>query len=198
VVGAASGIGKRLKNALAHRGRTERTVLLEEPEALDAETIQEDEKAAKAEAERARPGITMFTDGSRLNNGATGYAVAWQNGQSWVGIRTHMGHNQEAYDAECATLARALEEAAKRQTTPEWVTIFTDVQAAIRRMESEEPDPGQRYAIQARKQIAELRRARPDITIEIRWCPAHKGVPLGMRTPTSGRSLRQKARTHAA
>jgi hypothetical protein len=22
-----------------------------------------------------------------------------------------------------------------------------------------------------------LRRARPDITIEIRWCPAHKGVP---------------------
>jgi hypothetical protein len=32
------------------------------------------------------------------------------------------------------------------------------------------------YAIQARKHIAALRRARPDITIEIRWCPAHKGV----------------------
>jgi hypothetical protein len=25
--------------------------------------------------------------------------------------------------------------------------------------------------------IAALRSARPDITIEIRWCPAHKGVP---------------------
>jgi ribonuclease HI len=28
----------------------------------------------------------------------------------------------------------------------------------------------------ARQHIATLRRARPDITIEIRWCPAHKGV----------------------
>ena len=33
------------------------------------------------------------------------------------------------------------------------------------------------YALQARKHIAVLRRARPDIAIEIRWYPAHKGVP---------------------
>ena len=64
VVGARSGIGGRLKNALAHRGSTEMTVLLEEPEALDAEIIQEDEKTAKVEAERIRPGLTIFTDGS--------------------------------------------------------------------------------------------------------------------------------------
>jgi ribonuclease HI len=44
-------------------------------------------------------------------------------------------------------------------------------------MASEEPGPGQLYAIPARRHIAELRRARLDITIEIRWCPAHKGVP---------------------
>jgi hypothetical protein len=36
-----------------------------------------------------------------------------------------MGYNQEAYDAECAALARALETAARLQT-PEWVAIFTD------------------------------------------------------------------------
>jgi len=41
---------------------------------------------------------------------------------------------------------------------------------------SEDPGPGQKYAILARRHIAALRRARPDITIEIRWCPAHKGV----------------------
>jgi len=179
VVGARSGIGGRLKNALAlaHRGRTETTVLLEEPEALEAETIQEDEETAKAEAERSRLGLTMFTDGSRLDSGATGYAVAWQKGQSWVGIKNHMGYNQEAYDAECAALARALEEAAKRRTAPERVTIFTDAQAAIRRMASEDPGPGQKYAILARRHIAALRRARPSMAIEIRWCPAHKGVP---------------------
>jgi len=178
VVAARTVIGKRLKNSLtlAHRGTTETTVLLEDPEALDAATIQEDEKAAKAEAERSRPGITMFTDGSRLDSGAAGYAVVWQNGQSWVGIKNHMGCNQEAYDAECAAIARALEEATKRQTVPSRVTIFTDAQAAIRRMVSEDPGPGQKYAILARQHIATLRRTRPDITIEIRWCPAHKGV----------------------
>jgi hypothetical protein len=56
------------------------------------------------------------------------------------------------------------------------VTIFTDAQAAIKRMVSEDPGPGQKYAILARQHIATLRRARPDITVEIRWCPAHKGV----------------------
>jgi len=117
----------------------------------------------------------MFTDGSRLDDGATGYAVVWKNGQTWEGIKAHMGNNQEAYDAECAAIARALE-AATRRYVPERVTIFTDVQAAIRRMASDDPGPGQQYAIQARKHIATLRRARPDIAIEIRWCPAHKGI----------------------
>jgi hypothetical protein len=39
VVGAGSEIGKRLENALEYSGRVETTVLLEEPEVLDAETI---------------------------------------------------------------------------------------------------------------------------------------------------------------
>jgi len=166
-----------LKNALAHRGSREMTVLLEEPEALDAETIQEDEKTAKAEAEWIRPGLTMFTDGLRLDSRATGYAVAWQNRQSWVGIKNHMGYNQEAYYAECAARARDLKEAAKCQTVPERVTIFTDTQAAIRQMASEEPSPGQKYAILARQHIEKLRRVRSGITIKIWWCPTNKGIP---------------------
>jgi len=39
-------------------------VLLEEPETLDAELLQEEEAEAKAAAEVTRPGLTMFTDGS--------------------------------------------------------------------------------------------------------------------------------------
>ena len=175
VVGAPTGIGRRLTNALAHRGPTESTVLLEEAETLDTELLQEEEAEAKAEAEKARPGLTMFTDGLRLDDGATGYAVVWRNGQTWEGIKAHMGYNQEAYDAECAAIARALE-SATRGCAPERVTIFTDAQAAIRRMASDEPGPGQQYAIRAREHIATLRRARPGITIEVRWCPAHKGI----------------------
>jgi len=37
-----------------------------------------------------------------------------------------MGYNQEAYDAECAALARALGVASRRNTTPERGTIFSD------------------------------------------------------------------------
>jgi len=159
-----------------HRGQTESTVLLEEPETLDAEQQQEEEAEARAEAERVQPGLTMFTDGSRLENGATGCAVVWRRGRTCTGAKVHIGSNQEAYDAECAALARALEEASKRNTIPEQVTIFTDAQEAIRRMASDEPGPSQQYALQVRQHIATLHRARPGIVIEIRWYPAHKGV----------------------
>jgi hypothetical protein len=89
-----------------------------------------------------------------------------------LGLKTDMGCNQKAYDAECAALARAPKTSAWRQTTPERGHDLTDAQAAIKRMASEEPGPGQMYAIQARKHIAALRRARPGIIIENRWCPA--------------------------
>jgi len=193
VVGAPTAIDQRLTSAVAYAGRAESTALLEESETLDAELRQEEEAEAKAEAEKARPGLTMFTEGSRLDDGAAGYAVVWKNGQSLVGIKTHMDYNQEAYDAQCATLAGALESASRRQTTPEQATTPTDAQAAIKRIASEEPDPSQLYALQARKHIATLWRASP-IIIEIRWCPAHKGAGATRRR-TSGRKPRQNSQT---
>ena len=176
VVRAPTAIRQRLTNALAYAGQTESTVLLEKPETLDAEPLQEEEAEAKAEAEKDRPELTMFTNGSRLGNGAARCVVVWKDGRSWVGIKAHLGYNQEAYDAEYAALARALESASRSWITPERFTIFTDARAAIRRMVSKEPGPGQQYALQVRKHIATLRRARPGVIIEIRCCPAHKGI----------------------
>jgi len=54
-----------------------------------------------------------------------------------------MGFEQEAYGAEYAAIARALETAARSN--------FTDAQAAIYRVTSDDPGPGQKYAIAARK-----------------------------------------------
>jgi diaminopimelate decarboxylase len=118
----------------------------------------------------------MLTDGLRLDSGAARYAVARQNTQNWVGIKTHMGYNQEAYDAECAALARALEVAARRGGN------IGEGHNLHRRSGGHSgygfggASPGQMYALQVRSHIAILRRARPDIIIEIRWCPAHKGI----------------------
>jgi len=143
---------------------------------MEAVRIVEDLERAIEEAEKDREGLTIFTDGSRLESGATGYAVAWKAGNRWVGVKAHMGYNQEAFDAECAALTRALEVAAKRRTGPKAVTVFTDSQAAMARIASEEPGPAQQYARQARKWIAKLRERDRNVRIEIRWCPAHSGV----------------------
>jgi len=62
LVGAPTGIGWWLKNALAYGGQTERIVLLEELETCNAELLQEEEAEAKAGVEGTRPGLTMFTD----------------------------------------------------------------------------------------------------------------------------------------
>jgi len=51
-----------------------------------------------------------------------------------------MGFSQEAYDAECAAIARALAVAAERSKLGR-VRIFTDAHAAITRMTHGEPGP---------------------------------------------------------
>ena len=99
--------------------------------------------------------------------------------RKWAGRKVHMGYYQEAYDAECAAIARAQAVAAAQAKRNKLgrVRIFTDAQAAITRMTHDEPGPGQTYAIQARQAIAILHKQEPAIEIEIRWCPAHKGIP---------------------
>jgi len=82
VLGAASsGLGKRLEKALGYTGRVEATVLVETPEALAAATVVEGQEATQKEAERPRQGLTLFTDGSKRESGASGYAVVWRRGE---------------------------------------------------------------------------------------------------------------------
>jgi len=87
-----------------------------------------------------------------------------------------MGWGQEAFDAECAAIARALQVAATSSHAIGAVTIFTDAQAAIWRMTSDDPGPGQKYALEARRYIAALHAKEPNAKIEIRWCPSHQGI----------------------
>jgi len=177
VEASGSSIEQRLQSALGCWNGREETVLLEVASPLEASTTIEEEAAAAREANRLnRPGLTNFTDGSRPENGATGYAVTWKKGNSWKGHKTHMGWGQEAFDAECAALARALQVAATRKHTIGSVTVFTDAQAAIWRLSSDEPGPGQKYALEARTHIASFRWKEPNVRIDIRWCPSHQGI----------------------
>ena len=117
-----------------------------------------------------------------------------------------MGWGQEAYDAECAAIARALQVAATRSHVIGAVTIFRDAQAAIWRMTSDELGLGQIYALKARKHIAALRAKEPGVKFEIRWCPSHQGSRVTRssmngpssrrnRTPTEWSGFPPRART---
>ena len=85
-----------------------------------------------------------------------------------------MRTKQEAYDAECAAIVRAFDLPAERQRR--WrrldrIMIFTDVQAALARMQSCEVGPGKQYTLPAREALAKTR-----APVEIRWRPAHEGI----------------------
>ena len=71
------------------------------PTELGASISITDAEWAEQEARRAdsQPGLVLWADGSRDENGAVGYAVAWKKGRSWAGRKVHMGFFQEAYDA---------------------------------------------------------------------------------------------------
>jgi len=176
IMGAHSAIGRRLEASIGYSGRVEGTEMVSRPVKTDAVRIVEEQKRAIEEAEKDREGLTIFTNGSRLESGATGYGMAWKAGNRWVGVKAHIGYNQEAFDVECAALARVLEVAARRRTGPKAVTIFTDLQAAMARIASEEPGPAQRYVRQTREWIKELRKRDRNLRIELHWCPAHSGA----------------------
>jgi len=60
--------------------------------------------------------------------------------------------------------------AAAKDHTLGTVTIFTDAQAAIWRVTSDDPGPGQKYAIMVRKHTAALHAKEPGV------CPSHQDI----------------------
>ena len=165
-MGAGSEKEKRPGNALGCSGRIETTVLLERRRNLTLKWSRRTWQRPRLRKSALGVVLAMFAGGYRLDSGAAGYTIAWQNGQHhhWKGIKTHMAYNQETYNAECAARARALE---NRQMVPERVPIFTDAQDAIR------PTASESLALVSSTQSWHrgtshlfLRRARPDIVIK--------------------------------
>ena len=64
--------------ALGYSRRVETSVLPPETTPLQATIIIDNEELAKLTAEGSHPaGLSIFTDGSRTDTGAVGYAVTW-------------------------------------------------------------------------------------------------------------------------
>ena len=92
---------------------------------------------------------TIWTDGSRLENGAVGAAVAFREGGSWKRRGTYLGRNKEVFDAKVFAISQALEILNDREEENVQYTIFSDSQAALSRVQHDRTGPGQIVVIHA-------------------------------------------------
>jgi len=119
------------------------TTLLEDKKRLKGQVIIQEEELALEEAKKEREGLVLWTDGARKEDEWVGCAVVWKKEGRWNKRRVHLGRQKEAFDVEMYAMSEAVtiadeicgKEGARR------VTIFTDSQATLRRVQSDEPGP---------------------------------------------------------
>jgi ribonuclease HI len=90
-----------------------------------------------------------------------------------------MGRNKEFFDAEIYAIwvgLKAANDRAEREENdgPRAVTIFTDAQAALKRIRNEASGPGQWLVRRILHTERQLRQAQ--WTTEFRWVSGHKGI----------------------
>ena len=86
---------------------------------------------------------TVWTDGSRQENGEVGAACVWMTQEGWTGRRFQLGGNKEVFDAEVFAIYQALRAIEQRQERGRSYTIFVDSTSAIDRVRDDELGPGQ-------------------------------------------------------
>jgi ribonuclease HI len=122
-----------------------------------------------------------WTDGSRSDDGRVGAAAVCKHRDGWRAFGSHLGTGRMVvYDAELWAIGRALRESVKKRDTLQThgvtkVAVFSDSQAAIRRTEHLEPEPGQPLARCINQSTRTLREA--GIETEIHRVPGHTGIP---------------------
>jgi ribonuclease HI len=129
---------------------------------------------ALAAAQSPPPGLAIWSDGPRLENGRCGAGIAWQEpGGIWKTQGFPLGKGCEVFDAELLGVVRALQLAEKVEDQRP-VIILLDSQAAIARLQHTQPGPGQTLAIQAHTIAKELHARGHQPTIQ--WVPGHAGI----------------------
>jgi ribonuclease HI len=173
-------IGQRLAKHLAQRltrdlsGGVERTVQ-HAPTTFPGTIQVDDTQLAIQKASERRLGTTLWSDGSRQEDGRAGAGVALQVAPEalWESLEVPMGTGYEVFDAELVGVASALEWALDRHL-PGPIYVLLDAQNAINRLQSTRPGPGQALALRAHKAASRL--ALSGRPVMIQWVPGHCGV----------------------
>lgn len=154
-------------------------------------SIQE-QAAAILEAQRDNSDLALWSDGSKLESGKVGAAVVWRNTavDNWKSCKLALGKNKDVLDAELWGVSEALG-IALRETAPRKaykVTVFSDSQTAIRKIQATKSEAGQALRAQIVKRAKEPETSGREVTI--RWVPSHSKI--------EGNELTDKAAKEAA
>ena len=177
--GRLRSLGQHLARSLANIIRTDPSGGFERtketyPSTFPGNIIVPGHDEAIEQARQTLPGLTLWSDGSRLEDGRVGAGVAWKvSPGDWRTAEIPLGRSKEVFDAELEGACRALE-LARTIGESRQVTVLLDSQAAIKRLEHTEPGPGQVFALRAHRAARRLRERRVEVTVQ--WVPGHMGV----------------------
>jgi ribonuclease HI len=125
-------------------------------------------------AEGCIPGLVLWSDGSRLEDGQVRAGIAWQTPEgAWHTKQIPLGRSKEVFDAELVGAVEALV-LAHRLKDEGPVTVLLDSQPAIARLGHTSPGPGQALAQQAHEAARQLNQQGRTVTIQ--WVPGDKGI----------------------
>ena len=132
-------------------------------------------KGAPQTAGSWRQRDTIWTDGSRLNDGGMGAVCAWGPASGWIGRCYHLGTNKVIFGAEAYATYQTLSIADQKQESGHRYTAFVDSTTAIKRIRSDSIGSGQRFAVAVIEVCTGLLSRDNEVTI--RWVPTHHDVP---------------------
>ena len=117
---------------------------------------------------------TVWTDGSRQEDGRMGVVCVWMAQEGWTGSCFHLGTNKGVFDAEVFAVYQALRTIERRGERGRQYAIFVDSTSAITRVRDDATGPGQRFAVAAIEVCTRV--TANDNSVTIRWVPAHSGT----------------------
>ena len=112
------------------------------------------EKAKKDEAN-----LSLWCDGSNLNQGGTGAVVVWKLDNKWLMQKVTLGKNKEIFDAEMWGISEAVkivEQSCLRAPQLSVISIFCDSQHAINKLKVMDCKAGQALKAQIYRKVEQL------------------------------------------
>lgn len=130
------------------------------PPEFPGKIVIQELKTAIEEAKKDTSDLALWSDGSKQESGGAGAAVVWKNSIShrWDVRKVSPGKNKEILDAELWGISEALKIALKENTSRKAgiITVFSDLQAAIKQLQESKSNAGQVLKIQFLKRAKQL------------------------------------------